>query len=219
MQGLSNDIDSVLAKGDFSAKGWISNKDMSKGNEKEKISDVTEVFEGGAEVDKVLGVVSNHGTDELRFKVRPDLIKASDVTDQSAATLTKRMILSKVAHIYDPIGLASAFLIRAKIGIQHLWQLGIGWDQELQPAIQDQWTRLFQEMMKLNEVSFPRGLLTIGANEDATLCIFSDASREAFRSCAYIRQKGENNKYEVELIAAKSRVAPLKQATIPRLEL
>ena len=218
-QGLSNDIDSVLAKGGFSVKGWISNKDMSKGNEKEKISDVTEVFEGGAEVDKVLGVVSNHGTDELRFKVRPDLIKASDVTDQSAATLTKRMILSKVARIYDPIGLASAFLIRAKVGIQHLWQLGIGWDQELHPAIQDKWTRLFQEMMELNEVSFPRGLFTIGANEDATLCIFSDASREAFGSCAYIRQKGENNKYEVKLIAAKSRVAPLKQLTIPRLEL
>ena len=131
---------------------------MSKGNEKERISDVTEVFEGGAEVDKVLGVVWDHGTDELRFKVRPDLIKASDVTDQNAATLTKRMILSKVARIYDPIGLASAFLIRAKIGIQHLWQLGVGWDQELKPAIQDHWTRLFQEMMELNEVSFPRGL-------------------------------------------------------------
>ena len=41
-------------------KGWISNKDMSKGNEKEKISDVMEVFEGEAEVDKVLGVVWNH---------------------------------------------------------------------------------------------------------------------------------------------------------------
>ena len=45
---------------------------MSKGNENEKISDVTEVFEGGAEVDRVLGVVWNHGTDELRLKVRPD---------------------------------------------------------------------------------------------------------------------------------------------------
>lgn len=156
---------------------------------------------------------------ELRFKVRPELIKVLDVTDQSAATLTKRMIPSKVAHIYDPIGLASAFLIRAKIGIQHLWQLAIGWDKQLQPTIQDQWTRLFQEMMKLNEVSLPRGLFTIRANEDATLCIFSDASREAFESCAYIRQKGKNNKYAVKLIAAKSRVAPPKQVTILRLEL
>ena len=74
-QELSNDIDSVLAKGVFSVKGWISNKDMSKGNEMEKNSNVTEVFEGGALEDRVLGVVWNHGTDELRFKVRPDLIK------------------------------------------------------------------------------------------------------------------------------------------------
>ena len=45
-QELSNDIDSVLSKGGFSVKGWISNKDMPKGNEMEKNSDVTEVFEG-----------------------------------------------------------------------------------------------------------------------------------------------------------------------------
>lgn len=38
-------------------KDWISNKDILKGNKKEKMSDVTEVFEGGAEVDKVLGVL------------------------------------------------------------------------------------------------------------------------------------------------------------------
>ena len=55
-QGLSYDIDSVLAKEGFSVKSWISNKDMSKGNEKEKISNVMEVFEGGAEVDMVLGI-------------------------------------------------------------------------------------------------------------------------------------------------------------------
>ena len=188
------------------------------------MSDVTEVFEGGAEVDKVLGVVWNYGTDELRLKVRKDLIKASDAADQSAATLAKRMILSsKVARIYDPIGLASAFFIRAKIEIQHLWQLGIGWEEDLQPAIQDQWTRLFQEMIELNELSFPRGLFTIGANEGATLCIFSDASREVFGKGESItrglRQRGKNNKYEVKFIAAKSRVAPLKQLAIPLLEL
>ena len=100
-QELSNDIDSMLTKGGFSVKGWISNKDLSKGNEMEKNSDVTEVFAGGAQEDKVLGVVWNHGTDELRFKLRPDLIKASDITGQRAAMLTKRMILSKVAHIYS----------------------------------------------------------------------------------------------------------------------
>ena len=84
----------MLAKGGFSVKGWILNKDMSKGNGKEKISGVTEVFEGG-EVDKVLGVVWDHGTDELCFKVRPDLIKASDVTDQNAADCPNQNGLGK----------------------------------------------------------------------------------------------------------------------------
>ena len=78
--------------------------------------------------------------------------------------------------------------------------------------------RLFQEMTGLNHVSFPRGLLTIGVSEQATLSVFSDASQEAFGACAYIRQREKDNKYEVKLIAAKSRVAPLKQLTIPRLE-
>ena len=55
-QRLSQDIDIVLAKGGFSTKGWISNKDLTKS--KKEISDVTEVFKGGGEEEgKVLGIV------------------------------------------------------------------------------------------------------------------------------------------------------------------
>ena len=74
-------------------------------------------------------------------------------------------------------------------------------------------------MTELNKVSFSRGLFTIGATYHTTLHIFPDATQDAFGACAYIRQRGQNVKYEVKLIAAKSRVAPLKQLTIPRLDL
>jgi hypothetical protein len=57
-----------------------------------------------------------------------------------------------VVWIYDPIGFASAFLIRAKIGIQELWQKGINWDDELSPESQEQWLSFFEEMKKLNDV-------------------------------------------------------------------
>ncbi|XP_068739547.1 uncharacterized protein [Montipora capricornis] len=51
------------------------------------------------------------------------------------------------------------------------------------------------------------------------LCFFSDASEDAFGSCAYARWQMSNGEYDARFIAAKSRVAPLKRLTIPRLEL
>ncbi|XP_030849830.1 uncharacterized protein LOC115927738 [Strongylocentrotus purpuratus] len=51
------------------------------------------------------------------------------------------------------------------------------------------------------------------------LCIFSDASESAYGTCAYLRWRTDDNKYEVRFVAAKSKVAPLKTLTMPRLEL
>ena len=85
---LSQGIDSVLAKGGFSTKGWISNKDLTKN--KKEISDVTEVFKGREEEGKVLGIVWNQKVDELRFKVKADWFNVSEFTEQVQVKLTKR---------------------------------------------------------------------------------------------------------------------------------
>ena len=51
------------------------------------------------------------------------------------------------------------------------------------------------------------------------LCVFAEASQEAFGACAYIRAKKDDDTLGVKFVAAKSRVAPIKQLTIPCLEL
>ena len=56
-------------------------------------------------------------------------------------------------------------------------------------------------------------------SRSTALCVFSDASQDAFGTCTYIRQEMKQNTYEVNFVAAKSRVAPLKQLTVPCLEL
>ena len=119
------------------------------------------------------------------------------------------------------MGFASAFLIRAKIGLQELWKKGIDWDDKLPPEIQEKWTSLFQEMLTLNDISFEseRCLTPPDAIGLPVLCVFSDASEDAFGTCPYARWQLSNGEYDVRFIAAKSRVAPLIRLTIPRLEL
>ena len=85
--------------------------------------------------------------------------------------------------------------------------------------IQDKWKTLFQEMLSLNGISFNRSLMPPDAVSLPVLCVFSDASEDAFGACAYARWQLSNGKYDMRFIAAKSRVAPLKRLTIPRLEL
>ena len=215
---LTGNIDNILSKGGFSVKEWTSNEDLARGLNRDDSEETVLQVDGEEDEGKVLGVVWKHKTDELRFKVREDMLVPGENLSCDQDTLNKRKIMSKVARIYDPIGLASALIIRAKIGLQNLWQTGADWDDKLPSEVQEHWKALFQEITKLNKVSFQRSLLTVGASEEPMLCVFSDASEEAFGACAYIRQRGED-KYKVNLIAAKSRVAPLKRLSVPRLEL
>jgi hypothetical protein len=78
---------------------------------------------------------------------------------------------------------------------------------------------LFAQMKELNGVTIERCLTPPNAFGNPVLCVFSDASIEAFGTCAYSRWPLGDGTFGVTFIAAKSRIAPLKQLTIPRLEL
>ena len=212
---LTNDIDTVLKTGGFRVKEWISNKIL-----KEKVNGDAEkeinIFKGDEE--KVLGTLWNFKTDKFHFRVAANLLKL-DNSQNHVQKMTKRMILSQVARIYDPIGFAAAFIVRTKIEMQRLWQLGLDWDDELPIAVQKNLISLFQEIKELDSVSFDRCLTVVNAVEPPMLCVFADASQDALGACAYTRQRKDDSTYAVKFIAAKSRVSPLKQLTIPRLEL
>lgn len=100
-------------------------------------------------------------------------------------------------------------MIKAKIGIQKLWQLGYEWDQPLEVSLAQEWEAIFAEIEKLNQFELPRCLTPPEAAGLPTLCIFSDA-------CAYLRWQLNNGGYVVRFVAAKSGVAPLRELTIPR---
>ena len=79
--------------------------------------------------------------------------------------------------------------------------------------------KLFEEMMALNSVQFARCLTPPNAIGNPSLVVFCDASRRAFGACAYTKWNLNNGEFGVRFVAAKTRVAPLKELSIPRLEL
>ena len=103
--------------------------------------------------------------------------------------------------------------------MQRLWRRGLEWDPKLPTPVREEWIRFFQEMKNLNNVTFERPLTPPQVIEAPTLCIFSDASNEAFGACAYIRWQTESSSFNIRFIAANSRVVRLKPLTVPRLEL
>ena len=114
---LTKCTDNVLETGDFKGKGWLSKKAKESNTDQEERKEAT-ILNNTSE-EKVLGVAWNTHADVFTFKVQSELLHC-----QEPKLLSKRKILSQVARIYDPIGFASAFLIRAKTGLQELWKKG-----------------------------------------------------------------------------------------------
>ena len=136
--------------------------------------------------------------------------------------VTKRSLLSRINGIYDPMGLFSPFIIKAKVLMRTLW-IGdcknIGWDDPIPQDRVDEWVNTLKEINELESISFPRCLKTEECKEDHVLVIFSDSAESAYGTCAYARWKIENNKFATRLIIAKCRVTPLRATTMLRIEL
>ena len=116
--GLMKAIDDVLEKEGFQVKGWQSNGELYKTNDQKDGKDIN--VPQGKQDAKVFGMVWNNKDDVLKYKVEVPK------HDTQQPKFTKRNVLSQVARICDPIGFAAPYLVRAKIGLQELWQKGLG---------------------------------------------------------------------------------------------
>lgn len=84
--------------------------------------------------------------------------------------------------------------------------------------IQKKWNQFYEELKRLKEVTVPRKAIP-SSSDVIEVHGFCDASEEAFGACIYIRSQINCGKRYSRLLCAKTRVAPLKGCTVPRLEL
>lgn len=117
--------------------------------------------------------------------------------------------------------LISPFVVIAKIIMQKIWLSNLDWDDQLPGTLLWEWNDFLNSLSDLKKMKIPRNLFSYG--KDSVISIelhaFSDASMKCYGTCIYLRVCYNNNKVSCCLIAAKNRIAPLKQLTLPPLEL
>ena len=160
---------------------------------------------------KTLGVLWNAHEDKFSFQF-------SAPPDEFVCT--KRNVLKKTATIFDPLGFLSPFIVRGKLLMQEAWTEAVTWDEVLPFQLTKKWKTWFGELPDLAKVKIPRCLKDPHSKEERlTIHTFTDASEKTYAAAVYARYEFEDGSFGTRLIAAKTRLAPLKALSIPRLEL
>lgn len=183
----------VMADGLFKLRGW------------EYTSQVNE-----CSTTKVLGLEWNKKEDTLTVSFVP---KSNELKH-----LTKREILSIAQRIFDPLGFLSPITVYPKVLLQKTWKEKLKWDDIIEGNIKDEFMKWYKCLPNLNGIKIPRWLLGSVDIHSMSLHMFCDASQSAYAAVAFLRIESSQG-VRIQIIQGKSRVAPVKQVTIPRLEL
>ncbi|XP_058448081.1 uncharacterized protein LOC131432741 [Malaya genurostris] len=218
---LAKEVRLVHARGGFELRNWVSNsKEFLEAMGKERTDhDVRFSEDKETGLERVLGIVWSPTNDEFSFSIqlRDDLVPYIS----SEKLPTKRIVMSCVMSFFDPLGLLSIFTFYGKLIIQELWRSGCDWDQQIVGESAEKWNQWISRLPEVEDVRIPRYFFrrtdTLDYNS-VELHVFVDASEIAYGAAVYIRI-GAADGPKCSLVMARSKVAPLKHLSIPRLEL
>ena len=147
------------------------------------------------------------------------------------AVLTRRVLMSQIHAIFDPLGLLSPITIKFKLVLQNLVQAKKDWDEPLEGDLRREAESALIEMLRSCTVSFPRCVLGEQYIKKGWMLIgFWDGGKKASACCLYactpLSEEGPNGEtHLVRLLAGKARVTPtlssqgrLRDST-PRVEM
>ena len=190
---------SLISSSKFNLRAWASNNPSLRAlAEQYKVAETKETV-------KVLGLCWNVGLDELSLCSKPEPVRTP---------VTKREILRYTSSIFDPLCLVTPVTITTKLLLQELWQDNVSWDIELNDTYQLKWASIVADISIASQQCFPQQCIPKLDPSATTLHVFADASPKAYGAAVYI-QCGNHS----SLLISKSRVALVKQHTLPRLEL
>ena len=209
-KGLQDELIATLEKTKLPLRKWVSNDqtlverlppDMRGG-------DLVNLFEADSTI-RTLGITWQPQKDHFKFTCTLPKINPPE---------TKRQILSEIAKLFDPIAWLTPITIKAKIWIQRLWTLGLTWDEPLAENLIEEFKADIKGIEILEKFTLNRFITDCDPVKHEIHC-FTDASIHAYAATVYLVTEKATGEKIPHLIAAKSKVAPIKTVSLPRLEL
>ncbi|XP_075162890.1 uncharacterized protein LOC142235523 [Haematobia irritans] len=154
----------------------------------------------------------------VRWNISGDYFTFNQPTLDVRQNYTKREVLSSIAKLFDPCGWLAPVIVVAKLVMQQIWLDKIDWDDPLKTITLINWQNFVRNSGAIDSVKIPRWINFIPSSK-IEIHGFCDASECAYGAALYIRVELQDNQVETHLIAAKTRVAPIKKISLPRLEL
>ncbi|XP_045022777.1 uncharacterized protein LOC116935689 [Daphnia magna] len=201
-----------LAGGDFHLTNWISNspKLVAALQPIESSTVDSTCSLASDEAEKLLGIFYEPSTDDLTFRV----------TGADEVEWTRAGLLSKVAAVYDPLGRAAPLIVKAKIKLRELGIKGLNWKDVVTGEDKAWWQRWFSTLKQLNSIRMPRNFQPNKRNiKRSQLLTFCDASEEVVAAAVYLNTSYEDGSSSCRLVMVKTKLAPRKTISIPKLEL
>ena len=155
----------------------------------------------------------------ITWNTSEDRVAICTGTENKVLPMTKRNVLKKIAGVFDPLGFTVSFVMKGKMLLQELWFRGYDWDDIIKDDIVYKIGAWLQHPGFLSVVKVPRCLRDAKPVVSKEIVTFVDASMQAYGAASYLCYHYEDDTISSRLIASKSKVAPLKPITVPRLEL
>ncbi|XP_072403244.1 uncharacterized protein [Diabrotica undecimpunctata] len=204
------EITSLLVTACISLHKWCSNSDSFLKNISSLSSNSSYVIAPDNCSNKVLFLCWNPVLDTFSISLRDFTLNNS---------YTKREVLSMIAQIFYPQGLINPVTVVAKLIMQKIWISKISWNDTIDADALHEWLSFISSLSHFKDLSIPRCLFLSQEITGVEIHSFSDASLKAYGACIYLRVIYKSEQVSCSLLASKSRVAPLKPLTLPRLEL
>ena len=239
LEKTTKGVEEILRAGGFFLKPWIksgqsgrqTNLEAEKSPGKDGVMVLPNQMREGE--NRALGIgylvqedklymLSSINFSKRRKKIRTgqDLLE-EEVRRNTPDPLTRRVLLSQVAGLYDPIGLVSPTKQKGAILVRKAFQEAEGgsltrdtWDKPLSGDLRREAIKLFEEYVRLGQITFHRSLTPAGWVGKPWGVTFSDGSDKSFGAVVYLRWETEQG-IQIRLVESKAKLTPLDQKGEP----